>query len=112
MNHRPATYAPSYARDGEALVKAKAVAAYLGVDVSWVYAHADELGARRLGSGPKARLRFSLIEVDSRLTACVAGRESNGAGSAMVEPKPRRRRRSGSGSGVELLPIRGSRGPS
>jgi hypothetical protein len=30
----------------------------------------------------------------------------------MVEPKPRRRRRSGSGSGVELLPIRGSRGPS
>jgi hypothetical protein len=51
------------------LVDARSLAAYLGVGVSWVYEHADELGARRLGSGPKARLRFSLEEVDERLTA-------------------------------------------
>ena len=32
------------------LVDAGELAAYLGVDRSWVYAHAEELGARRLGS--------------------------------------------------------------
>jgi len=91
----------------EALVDARTLAGYLGVTVAYVYDHADELGARRLGSGPKARLRFSVAEVDSRLTACSASRESRSPDSGMVEPKPRRRRSSGLGSGAELLPIRG-----
>src|SRR5215210_2091140 len=34
------------------------VAARYGVSRSWVYAHQRELGAMRLGSGPRARLRF------------------------------------------------------
>ena len=90
----------------EGLVDALEVANYLGVDRSWVYEHADELGARRLGNGPRARLRFSLAEVDERLSACSAGRES-----ATPEPaprgalRPRRRRRMGTTG--ELLPIRG-----
>jgi predicted DNA-binding transcriptional regulator AlpA len=57
-------------------VDAAAVAAVLGVERSWVYEHADELGARRLGSGPRARLRFDLEEVDSWLTSCSQGRGS------------------------------------
>jgi hypothetical protein len=43
-----------------ALVDARELAAELGVSVDYVYAHAVELGAMRLGSGPKARIRFDL----------------------------------------------------
>jgi hypothetical protein len=47
-------------RSGPArLADAATVAARLGVDRSWVYAHARELGAVRLGSG-RGRLRFDL----------------------------------------------------
>jgi hypothetical protein len=94
----------------EPLVDARTLAGYLGVTVGYVYAHADELGARRLGSGPKARLRFSVAEVDSRLTACSASRESASPDCGTVEPQQRHRRSSGLGSGAELLPIRGLRG--
>ena len=37
---------------------AKEVAERLGVERDWVYQHADELGASRLGTGPRPRLRF------------------------------------------------------
>ncbi len=94
--------APALAR----LVDARKLAAYLGVGVAWVYEHAAELGARRLGSGPKARLRFSVVEVDQRLTVCAACRKSDEPESVSVEPKTRRRRSASLGSGVDLLPIR------
>jgi len=41
-------------------VEARELAEELGVSIDYVYAHATELGAVRLGSGPKARLRFDL----------------------------------------------------
>jgi hypothetical protein len=40
------------------LVDASALAAELGVSRDFVYEHSAELGALRLGSGPRARLRF------------------------------------------------------
>jgi hypothetical protein len=43
-----------------ALVDARQLAIDLGVSLDYVYAHATELGAMRLGSGPKARIRFDL----------------------------------------------------
>ena len=43
-----------------ALVDARQLARDLGVSLDYVYAHATELGAMRLGSGPKARIRFDL----------------------------------------------------
>jgi hypothetical protein len=43
-----------------ALLSARALADRLGVDRSYVYEHADVLGAIRLGDGPRARLRFDL----------------------------------------------------
>lgn len=89
-----------------ALVDVATVAAYLGTSVGYVYEHADALGARRLGSGPRARLRFSLDEVDARTVACSQARRSS-----VVEPAPRagsrRRRRQRSGTSAPLLPIRG-----
>ena len=89
------------------LVDAAAVAEYLGVTAGYVYEHAAELGARRLGSGPRARLRFSLEEVDQRLSACLVSRKSDARESALqAAPRPRRRRPLG--TTVPLLPIRGA----
>ena len=88
------------------LVDVATVAKYLAVTPGWVYEHADELGARRLGSGPRARLRFSLAEIDERLSTCPPGRKSVGPEAAPEKAStPRRRRRIG--TNVDLLPIRG-----
>ena len=44
-------------------VDAATVAALFGVERDWVYAHKNELGALRLGSGRRARLRFDMSRV-------------------------------------------------
>ena len=48
------------------LVDAATLARELGVEREWVYAHAAQLGAIRLG-GPQGRLRFDRREVGKRL---------------------------------------------
>jgi hypothetical protein len=48
------------------LVDAATLARELGVEREWVYAHAEQLGAVRLG-GPHGRLRFDRHEVGKRL---------------------------------------------
>jgi hypothetical protein len=77
-----------------------------------IYAHADELGARRLGDGPKARLRFSPDIVARALTS-----RSDRNGSADPVPPAvaapttpsRRRRQAPRAQRVPLLPPRGHR---
>jgi hypothetical protein len=55
------------AADGKVrLVDAGRVARELGVERDWVYDHANQLGAIRLG-GPRGRLRFDLQVVKERL---------------------------------------------
>ena len=49
------------------LLTATEVSEWWGVERSWVYAHADDLGVRRLGAGPRPRLRFDHDEVAERL---------------------------------------------
>jgi len=46
-------------------VDAKTLAELLGVTRAWVYAHAEQLHAVRLG-GPQGRLRFDLSRVLAR----------------------------------------------
>jgi hypothetical protein len=84
------------------------LAEWLAVDRSWVYEHAEELGALRLGAGPKARLRFDLEAVKCCLggTSCSEGRESDD-GEPAQQALSRRRRRRATGTTVELLPVRG-----
>ena len=48
----------SQAKTTTSWLDAKEVAEALGVERDWVYEHADELGASRLGTGPRPRLRF------------------------------------------------------
>lgn len=62
------------------LIPAAKVAEWWGVDRSWVYAHARELGARRLGGGRRPRLRFDPEEVAERMAALT--------GSAAPESRP------------------------
>ena len=45
---------------------ANEVARRLGVSRDWVYEHAGELGASRIGSGTRPRLRFPPQVLDSR----------------------------------------------
>lgn len=80
-------------------VDAKALAVVLDVDRSWVYAHAAELHAIRLGDG-RGRLRFDLEEVQR----CLAG-NGNGNGAARRGRRRASRRPSVMDVGGELLPI-------
>lgn len=48
-------------------ISAEEVARRWNVGRRWVYEHAEELGARRLGDGPKPRLRFDAEEVAEHL---------------------------------------------
>lgn len=65
------------------LVDAATLARELGVERDWVYAHADDLGAIRLG-GPRGRLRFDREIVRQRL-------EEGGESSPQTaRPTPRR----------------------
>lgn len=61
LSSRPGLSAP------RRLLTAAEVSEWWGVERSWVYAHADQLGARRLGSGRRPRLRFDPDEVAERL---------------------------------------------
>jgi hypothetical protein len=75
-----------------------AVSARFGVSPDFVYAHARELGAIRLGEGPRARLRFDLKAVERRLL--------DNARSPAPAPKPRHRRpRKQRDRALELIPF-------
>jgi hypothetical protein len=88
------------------LVDAQSVAAELCVDRDWVYAHARELGAVRLGDGPKARLRFDPRHVRERVAALAAQPD---APPPDERPRRRRRRTQPATPGVKLIQGRSSR---
>lgn len=52
---------------GAGRISAEEVSRLWGVRRRWVYDHADELGARRLGRGSRPRLRFDPEEVAEHL---------------------------------------------
>ena len=88
---------------GGELVDAAELARRLGIERSWVYTHAIELGAVKLGSGRKPRLRFdpqvatrALRKVGEGPAADPPARSSKRAG------RPRRPE-----GQVQLLPIKG-----
>ena len=57
--HRTASRAPARTASS----RSRSSPPTLMVEASFVYEHAVELGAMRLGSGPRARLRFDLEDV-------------------------------------------------
>jgi hypothetical protein len=89
------------------LVDAATLAAELGVERSWVYAHRAELGAIQLGSGSKPRLRFD-VDTARELLARSTSKAPQAPQTPVAKGGPSRRRRHRLGSSPELLPIRGS----
>jgi hypothetical protein len=83
------------------LLTAAEVAERYGLTRAWVYKHSRELGAHRMGSGPKAPLRFDAAEISGHLGDIESERHTGLASSA---PRP-------SASRVELLPIGARRAP-
>jgi hypothetical protein len=86
------------------LVDAAELARRFGIERPWVYTHAIELGAVRLGDGPKPRLRF-----DPQIAARVLRRVGD---VPATDPPARSGKRAGQpsvrgGSAVRLLPIHG-----
>jgi hypothetical protein len=86
------------------LVDAATLATALGVSRDFVYAHANELGGERIGSGPRGRLRFDL---DQALAAC-APKPTGEESPAPPKPAAKRRRRKPTSGATRLLPIRGT----
>jgi hypothetical protein len=83
------------------------VADMLAVEASWVREHAEELGAIRLGSGERPRLRFDREKVAAYVAACSVGRRSDENECPAPAANPVRRGRRRSGTEIELLPVRG-----
>ena len=72
------------------LVDARHLARDLGASLDHVYAHATELGAMRLGTGPKARIRFDLDAQGTRSRPRWGGPTPDAAGKARARRQPAR----------------------
>ncbi|HEY0277577.1 MAG TPA: hypothetical protein VGC32_04850 [Solirubrobacterales bacterium] len=68
------------------LLSAAEVARLWGVARRWVYEHADELGAERLGEGVRPRLGFEAGRIRDRLGAPLARRRGPGQGRLETPP--------------------------
>jgi hypothetical protein len=90
-------------REGPRLLTVAAVSQEFGVSTDWVYAHAGPLGAIRLGSGPRARLRFDRGTIADRI-ANVASHAARDRSSQ----RGKRRRGARERADGDLLPILGS----
>jgi predicted DNA-binding transcriptional regulator AlpA len=73
------------------MVTAAEVARWCGVERSWVYAHAEELGARKIGTGERPRLRFDLAEVSERIAALDSSQAGSARGSTAIDVDSRKR---------------------
>jgi hypothetical protein len=85
------------------LVDAAELARRFGIERSWVYSHAIELGAVKLGNGAKPRLRFDpqiAARVLRKVGEVPAADPPARSGERAAQPR-------GSEGKVELLPIRG-----
>jgi hypothetical protein len=75
------------------------VAVRFGVSRTWVYDNAERLGAIRLGTGSKARLRFDSKRVNELVEADARSRERVGPRSSPAETRWLGK--------ADLIPIRG-----
>jgi len=85
------------------LVTADELAAMLGTSRECVYRHSSELGAERIGDGPRARLRF-----DPTL-ALARGNAKPAAATRATAPPGNSHLRRSTAAAVPLLPVRGER---
>jgi hypothetical protein len=89
------------------LLDAAAVARRLSRSREWVYRHAAEMGAVRLGEGERPRLGFEPRKVAEYLDACKSSRRAPNPSNPVAVRRTRSTRGGGNGQGGDLLPIRG-----
>jgi predicted RNA polymerase sigma factor len=89
--------------EGPRLLTVAAVSAEFGVSIDWVYANARALGAIRLGSGPRARLRFDRATIMDRIA-----KVATNASRQRSSPRASRRRGTRETADGDLLPILGN----
>jgi hypothetical protein len=90
-------------RQGPRLLTVAAVSQEFGVSTDWLYVNAGPLGAIRLGSGPRARLRFDRATIADRIA-----RLASNAGGERSSRRGKRPRVKREGADRDLLPIRGT----
>jgi hypothetical protein len=90
-------------REGPRLLTVAAVSKEFGVAADWLYANARRLGAIRLGSGPRARLRFDRATIADRIA-----KVASHAGRDRASQRGKRRRGTRDGADDDLLPILGT----
>ena len=97
-------------RRGGGLIDARKLAAMLSVKRGWVYDHAEQLGAKRIGSGQRPRLRFDAEQAVRAAAALGADLENAPADAAVTlydnPPQPPRRcrpRKKKAPSGIDLI---------
>lgn len=88
-------------REGPRLLTVAAVSQEFGVSTDWLYANARRLGAIRLGSGPRARLRFDRATIADRIAKVASYPSRDGS-----SQRGKRRRGARDGADGDLLPIR------
>ena len=94
------------------LISAAAAATRIGRSRDFVYEHADDLGAVRLGDGPRPRLAFDPRRLDEWVSARSTGGRSVGRELSAPTGNRRPRRKSDSGKPLDLLPIAADNGRS
>lgn len=94
---------PVVAPGAPRMLSAAEVAARIGRSRDFVYDHAADLGALRLGDGPRARLSFDAEVVEEWVTRRRPSGRSNRPRSKTGTKQGRQP--ATSGSGVDLLPI-------
>jgi predicted DNA-binding transcriptional regulator AlpA len=80
------------------VLKVREVSRLLGRSAPWVYEHATELGAIRMGNGPKARIGFDIATIDQWK------RDHQLAPPEAHKPAQHRSRRSAIPTGGNLIP--------
>jgi hypothetical protein len=93
------------------LLDVGSLAEALSVTPAYIYEHKEELGAVRVGEGPRAPIRFDLDKVLKTLTSCSASRGTEGSVGRSTKPKARRRTLAAGASAPDLLPITPPRRP-
>jgi len=93
------------------LLDAAAVAQRLGRSREWVYRHADELGAVRLGDGDRPRLGFTPEKVAEYVDACKSSRRTPTGSNRTTVRRTRATTGKVNGQGADLLPVRGEAPP-
>ena len=90
----PAVEPAPPAVDAGRLLSAAELAERLGVTRTYIYAHADALGAMRIGSGGKPRMWFDVQTARDALARSAGGRSERPDASTDAASQPATRRRS------------------